>query len=97
LGTCVPLELLGSEGYLATKQSGIEKLALRTGELCGETVVDLSAFSCLRSFSWIGARWKVEFQTIEETLKRNRTHLKEIELNFMSDGLAEIFFLPKKS
>jgi len=69
--TCVPIAVLGSEGYLPANQLSIERLALITSGLCAEEFVFLDYF--LTSLKWICPRWREEFLTLMDVLKHNST------------------------
>lgn len=92
LGTCIPEQILGPEGYLTKKQSAIESLSLITGTACPrfgflgirtEAVV-LSSFSKLRNFSWKGLHWTQELDSLRGLFAKNHGVLEALELDFMS-------------
>ncbi|KAH8816664.1 hypothetical protein F5884DRAFT_873409 [Xylogone sp. PMI_703] len=84
LGTCIPEDILGSEGYLPTKQTSLEAISLITGSGCFEEEdlsdpIDLTKFHSLKRISWIGVRTAAQFRIIRTAIRTNSqilTHLR---------------------
>ena len=86
MGHCVPIEILGPQGYFARKQDRIESIRLITDPSCDIDIasdfpVDLSAFQNLKSISWKGLRVKQDFASLGKAMQRNRQRLLELELD----------------
>jgi len=89
MGTCVPRQILGEQGYLKNKQSSIQSISLITGGACPintdeQNPIDLSPFCSLRDISWTGLRSSQEFDTLSRALKNNSKHLKKLRLDFVN-------------
>ena len=90
LGVCIPESILGSEGYLTKKQTGIESLSLITTGICyrnrliQEEIVILSNFPRLRKFSWKGLSSTEELNSLRGLFFRNFRVLEELELDFFN-------------
>ena len=89
LGTCIPENILGSEGYLTKKQTAIESLLLITNGECyylgrmQEEIVILSNFPRLRKFSWKGLSSTEEFNSLRGLFRSNFRVLEELVLDFL--------------
>ncbi|KAH7379649.1 hypothetical protein BKA64DRAFT_647968 [Cadophora sp. MPI-SDFR-AT-0126] len=92
LGTCIPREILGSEGYLPCEQTSLEAITLITGIGCpdetdGWNAVDLSQFCALRRISWIGMQTDPYLQALRDALQKNSKHLTHLRLEHVpQDG-----------
>jgi hypothetical protein len=89
MGTCVPIQILGEQGYLKNKQSSIESISLITGGACPintdeQNPIDLSTFRSLRDISWTGLVSLQEFDVLSCALNNNSKHLKKLQLNFVN-------------
>ncbi|KAF2193539.1 hypothetical protein K469DRAFT_691105 [Zopfia rhizophila CBS 207.26] len=87
LGTCLPHEILGPEGFLPEKQRSIETLRLVTDPTCfghdHMAEMPLDVFRQLRRFSWSGIRSEDHFLALQSVLSNNRDQLVELELNLI--------------
>ncbi|KAI1347338.1 hypothetical protein F5Y01DRAFT_295523 [Xylaria sp. FL0043] len=87
LGTCIPSEILGSNGIVTLRQSrNLRSLHLITTTYCtrswkndDDTEIDLSSFRQLRSLSWKAPNPK-NFKALAAALKSNSMHLQEFDL-----------------
>lgn len=96
LGSCIPEEILGADGYLSREQPELEHLSLNTGtptdrnwvnggfyNVKTQAALTLDCFRHLRSFSWTGARMLQELTSLRLLLAANRTILETLELDFI--------------
>lgn len=89
MGTCVPHRILGTTGYLRSKQTSIQAISLITDGGCevnldGEYPIDLSGFNSLRDISWTGLQSDEDFDTLGSALKKNTLHLEKLQLDFVN-------------
>ena len=103
LGSCVPEELLGTNGYLQREQKDLESLSLSTGAPTdiqvrnGHVVylmkppapLELDAFQQLRRLSWTGIRLVPELESLRIFLAANRKILEMLELDFTEWNLVD--------
>ena len=95
MGHCVPIEILGPQGYFARKQEQIESIRLITDPSCDNDIasdfpVDLAAFRNLKSISWKGLRVEQDFTSLGKAMQRNRYKVLELELDLFDwDEMAE--------
>lgn len=97
LGSCVPPNILGPDGYLPHHQTNLESIALITDGACdmtmeGENIYDLTKFVNIRSFSWTGPQSKEDFDAIKDCLAANAEHLEALNLNLMNWSKADDFW-----
>lgn len=88
MGTCIPQEVLGSNGIVTLRQSGrLRSLHLITHPECldsdgYEDEIDLSPFRQLRSLCWKGPS-PGYIEVLSAALQSNSLHLQELELDFV--------------
>ncbi|KAI9374982.1 hypothetical protein BJX61DRAFT_217612 [Aspergillus egyptiacus] len=85
LGCCIPAAVLGSDGWLASKQESIQSLSLTTDGTCHNIQDDIGGLlklSQLRSFSWKGLHHYESCipAVIRGVLMSNSGHLERLEL-----------------
>lgn len=85
LGCCVPSSILGIDGWLPSKHSGIRALSLITDGTCYTKDPEDSGIpklAQLRSFSWRGFGEYDQYQhrLIQQSLALNSAHLERLEL-----------------
>ena len=66
IGACVPLNILGRNGYLTQHQTRLENIALITDGACDENLdgdfpYNLANFVNIRSFAWTGLQSRKRF------------------------------------
>ncbi|KAI8711451.1 hypothetical protein NCS52_01408500 [Fusarium sp. LHS14.1] len=92
LGTCIPVNILGTEGILSLQQPSIQTLRLITDPNClyyfvapfkYEPGIDLSSFRQLLNLSWKGPR-PDHMQPLSVVLSTNSAHLRSLELDFVN-------------
>lgn len=89
LGTCLPLDILGPAGILATKQSKIEDLSLNTGDPCiipkidWEYQISLTEFKSLKKFSWAGGLSREYFDALRDMLQFQSAHLEVLKIDLI--------------
>ncbi|GAW12946.1 hypothetical protein ANO14919_023190 [Xylariales sp. No.14919] len=90
LGTCIPPEILGSNGIVTLRQSrNLRSLHLITHPDCsgqwedGDGIeIDLSSFRQLRSLGWKAPNAK-NLEALSVALRSNSMHLQEFDLNLV--------------
>ncbi|KAL1965855.1 hypothetical protein VTN77DRAFT_4988 [Rasamsonia byssochlamydoides] len=81
LGTCVPAQILGHNGYLPLKQKGLESIRLVTDGSCPWHGYDLKEFTKLKRLSWTGLRSRNDFLALRECLEVTSHQLVQLELD----------------
>ncbi|KAJ3528560.1 hypothetical protein NM208_g10146 [Fusarium decemcellulare] len=91
MGSCVPREILGSHGVIATKHPALQHLHITTDPTCmrrDDCDISLSPFCNLKSLSWRGS-WVEDIDKIAEAVHRNLDHLETLELDFINLNLLK--------
>ncbi|KAM5447010.1 hypothetical protein MaudCBS49596_006190 [Microsporum audouinii] len=84
LGTCVPEEILGKNGYLPLKQKNLKSLRLITDASCEWNGYNLTPFTKLTSLSWHGFRPDIDFISIWKCFSVCSHQLTCLDLDFYS-------------
>ena len=97
LGTCVPVNILGRNGYLGNHQAQIETLALLTDSDCkhilhGANLYDLTRFSKIKAFSWVGCQFRDDFEALRDFFGMNAKNLEILDLNIVDWSRAGYFW-----
>jgi hypothetical protein len=85
LGCCIPSQILGSSGYLSSKQNQIRSLSLIFWDDCYESDIDgLPKLTELRSLSWKGIEPDDQRKVLQMVLEANSKHLENLDLGTIS-------------
>ncbi|OAQ62501.1 F-box-like domain-containing protein [Purpureocillium lilacinum] len=89
LGTCVPPEILDTNGILPRKHHRIRSLSLTTDYACSQHEyfhdhcnIDLASFRNLRDLCWKGPRPE-DLDTLAIAIRTNSQHLQSLQLDFV--------------
>ncbi|EFR02053.1 hypothetical protein MGYG_05056 [Nannizzia gypsea CBS 118893] len=83
LGSCVPQDILGSNGYLPLKQKNLTSIRLITDASCAPMNYSLSPFTRLTSLSWHGVREREDLTALRECLRVCSHQLVHLDLDFL--------------
>ncbi|KAM5432202.1 hypothetical protein McanCB56680_001925 [Microsporum canis] len=86
LGTCVPEEILGKNGYLPLKQKNLKSLRLITDASCEWNGYNLAPFTKLTSLSWHGLRPDIDFISIWKCFSVCSLQLIYLDLDYYSQS-----------
>jgi hypothetical protein len=81
LGTCVPDEILGPNGYLPLRQKNLESISLITDPTCKSAGYFLENFTKLKKLSWTGIASMVDIQALGPCFDKVSHQLTELELD----------------
>ncbi|CAH0046306.1 unnamed protein product [Clonostachys solani] len=82
LGTCIPAEILGSNGILPQKHPQLQSLSVSGDFLCNRGVkISVSAFRSLQRLRWRAPNGR-QVNALSEAIENNASHLKELEIDF---------------
>ncbi|KAK4141252.1 uncharacterized protein C8A04DRAFT_31230 [Dichotomopilus funicola] len=84
LGTCVPSEILGPDGWVTHHHPSLRSLSLTTDPYCEETgsEIDLSSLRKLQNLTWRGPRAK-DIPALSDAIRGNLPQLQNVGLDLV--------------